>query len=323
MQQILAQGNLRQLVAMGPKAIPSLVELLTNGAPEKQFAAVRALGEFNDPRVSKAMLEVLKRGDPLIRTAALGVLERLGDPAVYDEIEQLLRDGHPSVRAAAIEAVARCGGGRAVGVVIRALRDPSWEVRHVAVKTLGLIADPAAVDGLCGMLYDADRDVRESTILSLGNIGDRRAIAVLVPMLYDSESVIRTAASVALRRIDRKWDQDPCIPSVLPQIKAALDHHDYWVKHSALKLFEQLGIDPETVALEPEAGATPAAVAEHPAFAILADLLFDFDRDLRLAAAEAFGRVREKGAQPMLAAAVHDEDRQVQRAALAALTAIA
>jgi HEAT repeat protein len=67
----------------------------------------------------------------------------------------------------------------------------------------------------------------------------------------------------------------------------------------------------------------PEPVAEHPAFSILADLLCDFDRDVRLAAAEAFGRLREKGAQPILAAAVHDEDRQVQRAALDALVAIA
>jgi HEAT repeat protein len=105
-------------------------------------------------------------------------------------------------------------------------------------------------------------------------------------------------------------------------MNAALDHHDYWVKHSALKLFEQLGIDPETVAQEPEAGAAPNVEAEHPAFAILADLLFDVDRDLRLAAAEAFARLRERGAQPILAAAVHDEDRQVQRAALDALAAL-
>ena len=106
-------------------------------------------------------------------------------------------------------------------------------------------------------------------------------------------------------------------------MKAALDHHDYWVKHSALKLFEQLGIDPESVVTEPEPGVVPEAEAEHPAFSILADLLFDFDRDLRLAAAEAFCRLREKGAQPILAAAVHDEDRQVQRAALDALAALA
>jgi HEAT repeat protein len=323
LQQILAQGNLRQLVAMGPKAIPPLVELLRNGTPEKQFAAVKALGEINDPRVSQAMLEVLKRDDPLLRTAALGVLERMGDPSVYDAIERLLRDGNATVRGAAIEAAARCGGKRAGAAAIRALRDSSWEVRHIAVKTLGALGDPAAVDGLCGMLYDADRDVRESTILSLGNIGDRRAIPVLVPLLYDEESVIRTAAGVALRRIDRKWEKDECIPNLLAPMKAALDHHDYWVKHSALKLFEQLEIDPETVVAEPEQGAMPEPVAEHPAFSILADLLFDFDRDVRLAAAEAFGRLREKGAQPILAAAVHDEDRQVQRAALDALVAIA
>src|ERR1700677_1593440 len=59
LQHILAQGNLRQLSAMGPKAIPSLVELMRNGTPEKQFAAVKALGEISDPRISQVMVEVL------------------------------------------------------------------------------------------------------------------------------------------------------------------------------------------------------------------------------------------------------------------------
>jgi len=323
-QQILASGNLTQIVTLGAKAVAPLLELMRSGPPEKQLAAVNALGEIHDPRVPSAMLEALKKSDPALRTAALGILERLGDPSTFEGVVRLLKDGNATVRGAAIETSVRCGGKRAVPSLLQALKDPSWEVRHIAVKALGSLADAAAVDGLCGMLNDSDRDVRESAIVSLGKIGDRRAIQFLVPMLFDPETVLRVSATASLRRIDRKWEKDESIQLILPQLKAALDHQDYWVKHSAVKLFQQLGIDPDSVGVETDSvpETTVEAAPEHPAFSILADLLFDLDRDLRLAAADAFGRLRDRNAQPILAAAVHDEDRFVQQAAQAALAAL-
>jgi HEAT repeat protein len=323
-QQIVASGNLLQLIPLGAKAIGPLLELMRSGPPDKQFAAVKALGQITDPRVPPAMLEVLKKNDPALRTAALGILEHLADPSTYEGVERLLKDGNATVRGAAIEAAVSCGGNRAVPSLIRMLKDPSWEVRHITVKALGTLGDAAAVDGLCGMLDDSDRDVRESTIASLGKIGDRHAIPFLIPMLLDPENVLRAAAAAALRSIHRQWEKDESVAQVLPQIKAALDHNDYWVKHSAVKLFEQLGIDPNSIGTESGSvpDSTEAAPVEHPAFSILADLLFDLDRDLRLAAAEALGRLREKNAQPILAAAIHDEDNFVQAAAQAALAAL-
>src|ERR1700679_1068436 len=97
-QQILASGNLRQLVSLGPKAIGPLMELIRSGSPDKQSAAVKALGEINDSRVGPAMLEVLKKSDPALRTAALGILERMADPTAYEAIERLLKDGNATVR---------------------------------------------------------------------------------------------------------------------------------------------------------------------------------------------------------------------------------
>ena len=78
--QILAMGNLRQLVALGPEGVSPLLELLRNGPPSKQFSAVKALGEIDDPRVRQAMIEALRKPSPAVRIAALGTLERLADP---------------------------------------------------------------------------------------------------------------------------------------------------------------------------------------------------------------------------------------------------
>ena len=55
---------------------------------------------------------------------------------------------------------------------------------------------------------------------------------------------------------------------------------------------------------------------------VLADLLFDRDRDLRLAAADALGRLRDKSAGAILTAALRDADYAVRQAAQAALAAL-
>ena len=325
MLQILAMGNLHQLVALGPEGVSPLLELLRNGPPNKQFSAVKALGEISDPRVRPAMLEALRKTSPAVRIAALGTLERLADPTTFSEVEKLLRDSNASVRGAAVEAATRCGGKRAVPSLIKCLKDTSWEVRQSTANALGFLGERAAVEGLCGLVNDPDRDVRESVIAALGHIGDRRAIVPLVPALLDVESTVRSAATATLQKLDRHWEQNEDIRQVVPKIINALKHPDYWVRYSASKLLELLKIDSNNFSAEHPAAALEPAVAAtppHPAVEVLADMLFDRDRDFRLAAADALGRVREKSAGALLAAALRDADFAVRQAAQTALAAL-
>jgi hypothetical protein len=68
--------------------------------------------------------------------------------------------------------------------------------------------------------------------------------------------------------------------------------------------------------------AENAAKQPVAAFDILAELLGDRDRDLRLAAAEALGQLREKRAASLLATTIHDGDAFVRQAAGRALAAL-
>jgi HEAT repeat protein len=321
--QILAMGNLAQVASMGPEAIDPLAEMLRTGTPDKQFAAIKALGDINDPRVTRVMVEALGKPSPGVRIAALGFLERYADPSTYEAVERLLKDSNPGIRGAVIEAMARCGGQRAVPALIRAVKDTSWEVRNAAVKALGALGATAAVDAICQLMRDPDRDVRESAVVTLGRIGSRRATGALILAMLDVESVVRSAAAVSLRQVNRQWDQSEAVQEVLPQLKNALNHPEYWVRHSALKIFEQLKIDPLTVEITPPAPKpSPQEPAPPAIFPILADMLFDRDRDLRLAAAVAFIQVRDKNAESILAAAVLDTDPSVQAAAKQARAAL-
>jgi HEAT repeat protein len=268
----------------------------------------------------------------VVRLVALETLQRLADPATFGAVQQMLKDSEPNIRAAAVAAAISCDAQRALPLLVNLLKDVSWEVRRETVKALGKIGDETAVDGLCKLLKDRDHDVRECAASALGKIGDANAIQFLVLALLDVESFVRSAAQNALMEINPHWEKAAAAHSMLPQIKAAVKSREYWISHCAARLLEQLS---------PEAAATPADVTANtnltsemntttptssnlpPAgFAILSDLLADRDRDLRLAATEAFGQLREKSAASLLATALNDTDPFVREAAERALVAL-
>jgi HEAT repeat protein len=319
--KVTATGNMNDLAGLGPAAIQPLVEILRTGPPDKQMAAVKALAQIEDPRVVAPLLEALKRPDPFMRLTVLAALERIGDPSAYDDIERLLTDQNSNVRVATIEAAIHCGGGRAVMALINRLKDSVWEVRHAAIKGLGTLAEPAATDALCGMLQDADRDVRESAVAALGRVGGNCAIHHLVLALIDPESSVRHAAANSLQGIDLRWEKSAAAREVVPELKAALEHHEYWVRHSAGKVLERLNVDigAENEPATSESEDEPASLSQ-AVFTILADLIRDRDRDLRLAAAQALEHLQTESAQPLLATATEDGDpfvQQIVRRALA------
>src|SRR5208337_1028082 len=154
-----------------------------------------------------------------------------------------------------------------------------------------------------------DHDVRETAALALGRIGDPRAIRPLTLTLIDDESFVRNAAYNALMDIDNSWEKSPAALGALPQIKKAMKYRGYWISQSVARLLEQ----DSTEAVQADAAPAALTMAERTksplktpeprpqaAFGILADLLGDRDRDLRLAAAEAFGRISDRSATSLL-----------------------
>ena len=334
---IVATGNLNKVAELGSDGVEVLAEMMRNGPPEKQLSAVKALSEIEDPRVTKLMLEALKKPHVLVRLTALEYLEHLADPSHFEVAEHLLKDKASNIRAAAIMVAVSCGGSRAVPLLLEMLRDVSWEVRREVIKALGRVGDAAAIDGLARALQDRDHDVRESAAVALGKIGNARAIRPLVLALLDVESFVRNAANNSLNEIDPDWQKTEAARSALPQIQAARNHREYWISHSAARLLEQIPVDetsakteifaapvsvPPVLALEPAPTVKISSTLPAAAFDILADLLGDRDRDLRLAAAEVFSRLHEKRATPILAKAVQDADAFVRQAAERALMAM-
>jgi HEAT repeat protein len=155
----------------------------------------------------------------------------------------------------------------------------------------------------------------------LGRIGGSCAIHYLVLALIDPESTVRHAAANSLQEIDHHWEKSAVAREVVPELKAALEHHDYWVRHNAGKVLERLNVDIGTEKEPVPSEEKPASLSQ-AIFVILADLIRDRDRDLRLAAAQALEQLQAKSAQPLLATAAADDDpfvQQIVRRALATL----
>ena len=327
----MATGNLNRVAELGPEGIAPLVDLMRNGTPDQQVSALKALGEVEDPRILKLALEAVRKPNIMVKLVALEILKRIADSSAYEAVERLLGDKEVNLRIEAVAAAASCGGTRAVPRLVRMLRDASWEVRREVVKALGRLGDAAAVEGLCKVLRDHDHDVRETAAVALGKIGDAQAIRDLTLTLIDDESFVRNAAYNALMEIDPNWEKTTAAQSTLPKIKTALKYRGYWINQTVARLLEQMSPDATTEETTMLARSTLEQSVTAPAttgmlspaaFAILADLLGDRDRDLRLAAAEAFGQAREKGAANVLTAALQDKDAFVKEAAQRALAAL-
>lgn len=169
----------RQILQIGPRAIPTLVEIFQDSAAlwQSRWIAAMALGRLGGKKAS----DVLKVGlnDPLflLRMASAQALGNMGDLSTVPEIRKLLSD--------------------------RAL-----VVRASVADTLGVLKDRDSVPALIKEL-SASRNfhrgksvwIRQTIMKSLGAIGDERAVPALMAALQEKELTIRLEACEALSRI--------------------------------------------------------------------------------------------------------------------------
>ena len=199
--------------------------------------------------------------------------------------------------------------------------DPAWDVRRSVVEALGNLQKGPATEALITRLKDPDTDVRESAALALGRTHDPSAIRPLILAIKDPETIVRSAAALALRRLDPQWHQSAAAQEAVPELRAALKNKEYWVRQSAAEVLAQIGA--KQLYANSESGVTnPAQHKRLATVEILAETLDDADPDLRLAAAEALGRVGDSRAREALSRALEDLEATVRAAAGRALATL-
>ena len=310
----VATGRYMQAAQEGETAFIPLVSALKGDTYQQRKSAVEALSRLDDARAVRPLIASLKDPDTHVRASAVEAIGRINNPEAVEAVICALKDEFTPVRVTAAEVLGRLGGPKVFTPLTVALRDKAWDVRRAAVEGLARLGEPKVLEHLVPLFKDPDADVRLSTIRAMATLKDERAIPALIIALTDEQRPVREAASNALLRIDQYWDQSEAAQSVMPELEAAHRSREYWVRQAASEVLARIA-QARAMSRGPEEEAT-AAMAQAPmAVQVLVGLLRDSDRDFRLAAAEALGRLGDERVAMALGTARQDIDRWVQSAA--------
>lgn len=162
-----AAGAAMALAALGPRAVPGLINLLDSGSPAARIEAARVLGVIGG---AEERTEVMP--DAAHPRRALPALERM------------LGDDDGACREAAAAALARFGE-YALPSIWRNLTAPEDEAARRRAALMAAVAiGPAAVPGLLAVAGDGEAAPRESAIAALRAIATPAAIFGLSELGY-------------------------------------------------------------------------------------------------------------------------------------------
>jgi len=320
------------------------------GRPWKtRWQAAQALGELQDGRAVDPLVKALVDNNQWVRIVAAEALGQLGDRSAVIALIQALEDESIWVRRACVVALGQIGDEQAVAPLMERLLDPpdsQWpeEVRDAIAKALGAIGG-AAIQTMIDALEHADPWVSGAAARALGQIGDPEAILPLTALVKGEQQWVRSAATQALAQIaDARAvraalsvDEAPRAfwklmalkeidESTVQQLTALLDDPDEEIRSRAAEVLSQLSDaeSGETLAAAFQTQQTPVARESAPSAADvtvepLVAALEDPVAEVRLAAAEALGKVCDAGASAALSRALADGDSRVRAAAARAL----
>ncbi len=324
-----ARGKIEEAASYGVDAVEPLGLILQSGAYHQRREAVAGLSRIPDARVVRALLVALKDPDDQMRSAAAEALCTIAHPACIEDLVRSLRDHHKHVRAIAAKGLGQFGGPNAVQPLLGVMRDPHWEVREAACFALGRLRDPRGFDPLVAALKDQDREVREAAVRGLSQLNDKRAVGHLVLALVDDQDSVRQTAGAALGLLDTRWELTDAAKEAIPQLQEAMRHGDYWVRQAAADTLARIarmkhaerggvGTNASVRGIAP-ALMEPSYTRKQSAVEALLDVLSDFDRELRIAAAEALAALGQGSAVAALTRSLKDGDVAVRRAAATAI----
>ncbi len=140
-----------------------------------RHGAVVALGNIGHYKAVPALINALTDYSEHVRGQACQALAKVGDPAAVPPLlQRLAEDEFDNVRWQAAKALrALDDHSPTVAYAFRtALKDFAWRVRMVAARALGRREDRLSVEALLEALDDSSHSVRNSSVHALANLGD-------------------------------------------------------------------------------------------------------------------------------------------------------
>ena len=182
-------------------AVAALIDAVGDPVEDVRLAAVRALGQLNEPRGLRLLLAAIEEGDRWTSSSIVEVLVGMGPKITPEIIPRLKATTNINARLLYVQICGLLQITEALGSLFLLLRDPDKETRISAAKALGQIGDVSAVESLIISLDDESWEARAQAAKALGALGDKQAVDKLKRALSDENWWVRHNAADALYRL--------------------------------------------------------------------------------------------------------------------------
>lgn len=196
--------------------VEEMLRCLESTDVSQRIIAARAFCELQDPRAIPHLIQLLSDACPLIRVSAAYALGRNpSDSAVLPLIHQFDQDWNGYVRKGVVWALGNCRDRRVLDPLVDALQNDISAVRLWAASSLGQLSDigsdvaEAAIPAVIQALRtESMAPVRSNCAWSLGQLsqvttGDRyeQAVAAMIDALRDQDLGVQEDAKSSLLKL--------------------------------------------------------------------------------------------------------------------------
>ncbi|WP_299488094.1 HEAT repeat domain-containing protein [Acaryochloris sp. IP29b_bin.137] len=197
--------------------VEEMLQLLSSTDTTQRMIAARAFCELQDSRAIPPLIQLLSDACPLLRVSAAYALGRNpSDDAVLPLIQQFNQDWNGYVRKGVVWALGNCRDSRVLEPLIDALQNDISAVRLWAASSLGQLADispdvtTAAIPPLIHTLQsESMAPVRSNAVWALGQLSQalqtgevyKRALDAMIKALSDEDLGVQEDAKNALLKL--------------------------------------------------------------------------------------------------------------------------
>jgi HEAT repeat protein len=295
------------VVALGQvgdaRAVPALMERLLRSPdsewPEELHGVIaKALGEIGEPAI-KVLIDTLNDSDAWVSSAAARALGQIGDPQAITPLTVLIKQENRWVRSAATQALAQIADARAVRAALTTDEAPRAFWKLMALKEI----DKSTIQQLTALLEDPNEHIRARAAEVLGQLGDKRD---------NAGALIAAFQAGPQPDLPRLQIRDELLQDDLDdgKLQKVLD--------TALQQVQDVALVQDSAGQRPAPqGKVELEIPEN--IKPLVDALKDSAAEVRLAAAEALGKIGDASIIPILNQVLSDDNSHVRAAAARSL----
>ena len=182
----------------GKKASTLILSALQSDDPALWNAALPAVRETAQPRITKDCAALLGRAPKALLPGLIEALAQRGDRSIAPALAPLAADPDPGISMAAIQALAHVGDGASVPALVSVAAHGAEPNASAAILALGRLNAPDVSTALLARLQGADATETAVVAQVMGQRREDATAPSLRELIQSPEAAVRAAAAQAL-----------------------------------------------------------------------------------------------------------------------------